>query len=129
MPRILPSKREYGGINGPTIAFILVLVVGVFLVLTFVPPWYKTLTAKERIGEVISGMSAAGADEEGIQEKIVEALNAMGVDVGHGDVEVRIEKKTRFANVSVNWKATIRYPLIRKTTSIHFAFKVRRKLS
>jgi hypothetical protein len=110
------------------VALILVLV-GAYVVMTFLPPWYKSWKAKSVVGEVVSGYSTQGLDEERLLESVKRALNDMGVDVADGDIHINLNKEDKTIAIVVNWKAEFNYFLSRRKTSLNFVIKLKRKLS
>lgn len=120
--------RSQAGHASTWVAVIL-LIIGAYFLFTYLPPWYKSWAAKDVIGEVISGTNAAGATEEGFRTSITGALNKMGIDVTEGDVSVDIDRKNKDVDIVVTWKAVFNYPFSKRTTSLTFEIKVKRKLS
>ncbi len=103
------------------------LVIAAYLILTFLPPWYKSWKAKNLMGEAVAGVTTDGLSEEALKTTIVGRLNKIGVDIAESDVELEINKETRFIKVNVDWKARVKYPFTKKYTTINFYLKVRRK--
>lgn len=120
-------RRERGSI--PLYLTIVLILVGAYLVLTFVPPWYKSWKAKNLMGETVAGMTVSGMDEYTLKENIVGKLNGIGVDVQESDVEVEVNNETKTIVVRCDWQAKVKFPFTKKTTTINFHLKVSRKSS
>ncbi|TNE52066.1 MAG: hypothetical protein EP343_01305 [Deltaproteobacteria bacterium] len=120
-------RRELGSL--PTYLAIFLVVAGAYLVLTFLPPWYKSWQAKSLMGETVSGMTVTGMDEDTLKANIVGKLNKIGVDISEGDVHVEVNNETKTIVVQCDWKAQIKWPFTKSYTSINFHMKVKRKSS
>lgn len=120
------ARRRQSGQVSVYVTWIL-LVGAAYLALTFLPPWYKSWKAKGLMGEAIAGMTLDGLEAETLRSSIIGKLEKIGVSVREEDVEVEINRTTRFIKVSVDWKARIKYPFTKKYTTIKFFMKARRK--
>ncbi len=122
------SRREVGSVNGSWLAFALFLGITLFFALSYIPPWYKNLNVKERVGQILESQSAEGADEDAIAERIADELEKMKVRILAGDIEIEINRTTKFATVRFDWTAVIRYPFLKKHGRMKFHIKMTRRL-
>mgnify|MGYP000058625035 CR=1 FL=1 len=127
MNKIFKKRRESGEINWVWIAAGSVLFIGGYLIMTFIPPWYKSLQAKEQVGEVLSGTSTAALEEEHFRETVKGRLAKIGVDVDEADVELTVDRENKRVIAKVVWRAVIKYPFTRKTRNMTFNIVVKRK--
>ncbi|HAA56210.1 MAG TPA: hypothetical protein DCE42_15710 [Myxococcales bacterium] len=123
-----PRDNKPVAINGVAIGFVLLVVVLVFLIFSFVPPWYKSLNVKEKVGEYVSGYTHNGFDSERFSESLAKELEKMGVDVNPSDIEIEVTKD-RFITIVFSYEDIVRYPFVKRITRLKYHIKVKRKLS
>lgn len=108
---------------------IFLVAVASYFVLTFIPPWYKSWKAKNLMGEVVSGVTLEGLDENQLKASVVGKLREIGVEITENEVDVEIDRENKQIRLKADWKAVIKYPFTRQTTTIHFVLKSQKKTS
>lgn len=123
----IADRRQQGQVSVWLTIFL--FLAACYLLMTYLPPWYKSLKAKDVVGEAISGTTLNGADEDRIAISIINALQKIGIEVTEADIDIDLDRDDRLIYVSVKWKAIVNYPFSRRTTSIDYLIKVKRKMS
>ncbi len=120
--------RKYQRGDANFIVFVLIIFLAGYAILTFVRPWYRSWKAKNLIGEAISGNSVQ-IDEDDLKDSIIKKLREVDIEVYPDEIELEIDRDTRWAKVHIVWNAPVTLPIIeKKITTIKFDLRVKRKL-